>query len=141
MKNVRDKNPTTSSGSQNIRRPQIDSEGFQIVEKKKKRNLSIAGSKKVSSSGVIKGAVRSADVYVGNCDLNANVESMLQYIKDEIGIEAIECTSLATRNTRCKSFKVKLNMNDREKLLSPEAWPEDVICRKFYNPPKINPNT
>ena len=89
---------------------------------------------------MIKGAPRTADVFIGNCDLDVDVESLTKYITEDIGIDILGCSPIQTRSTRCKCFKVKLNLNVRDKVLSPEVWPEDVICRKFYNPRTYNNN-
>ena len=51
-----------------------------------------------------------------------------------MGIKVQKCEALETRSTVSKSFKVSLNINDRQKLLNPDIWPENIICRKFYNP-------
>ena len=45
-----------------------------------------------------------------------------------------KCQLLASKNENSKSFKVTLKLNDRQKLLSSEVWPEGIICRKFYSP-------
>ena len=55
-------------------------------------------------------------------------------MKEEIGVKAIECNLLQSKDPQCRSFKVKLTLKDRVKALSPEAWPEDIICRKYYSP-------
>ena len=44
-----------------------------------------------------------------------------------------KCETLVSRNENSKSFKVTLNLVDRQKLLSPDVWPEGIICRKFYS--------
>ena len=45
-----------------------------------------------------------------------------------------KCEALVTRSAHSTSFKVTLNASDRIKLLSPDVWPEGIVCRKFYNP-------
>ena len=106
---------------------------FIIVQNRKNRK-NIIGSKKTVVSGSIKSAVRLGDLYVGNCDQEVTCESLVKYIYDEMKIKVEKCEQLVTRNASSISFKVTLHMNDRMKLLSPDAWPEGIICRKFYNP-------
>ena len=112
-----------------------------MVQNRRKRTNNIIGSKKTSTNTILKGAVRSADVYVGNCDLKVDEDSLKEYITNELNIEVIHCISLHSTKPRykdqpprSKSFKVTLNMNDRDKVLSPEFWPEDIVCRKYRYP-------
>ena len=114
-----------------------DSDGFILVEKKRRRNMTIVGMKKNNSSNIIKSAKKHGDLYVGNCDLDTNTDSLFSYILNETGIRVVACEELETRSTVSKSFKVTLNMHDRQKLLNPNVWPEEIICRKFYKPRKI----
>ena len=116
------------------RQLQIDSDGFQMVESRKKRRTNIVGERKVNDLGTLKSAVRSVDVYIGNCDLDVSEESLENYMKDEIGITVRKCSLLVSKNKNCKSFKVEMDVNVRPKVLSPDAWPEGIIIRKFYNP-------
>ena len=82
-----------------------DNDGYQLV-KRKRRPANIVGSKRTKTNETIRGAVR---------------------------VVVSKCESLVTRNENSKSFKVSLNVSDRQKLLSPEVWPEGIICRKFYS--------
>ena len=81
----------------------------------------------------IKGAIRQADLYIGNCHNDVTPDSISKYIVDETNIRIVKCESLASRNESCRSFKVTLKISDRQRLLSPEVWPEGIICRKFYS--------
>ena len=113
----------------------VDSDGFMLVQKKQKKfNPTVVGSKKNPQTAIVKGAKRFEDLYIGNCDLQVTVESLSLYISKEMGVKVQKCEALETRSTVSKSFKVSLNINDRQKLLNPDIWPEDIICRKFYNP-------
>ena len=60
-------------------------------------------------------------------------ESIADYILKEMNIVVNKCEPLVSRNENSKSFKVTLNLRDRQRLLSPEVWPEGIICRKFYS--------
>ena len=116
------------------RGPRLDRDGFQKVEKKKKTRKNIVGSKRMEGSrGIVKGASRSADIYLGNCDLDVTEDAISQYINEEINVKVIKCELLSSKNVNCKSFKITMNVNEREKLLLPEVWPEGIVCRKFYS--------
>ena len=112
----------------------LDKDGYELsMNKKRKKN--IIGTKKTSETGItIKGVVKKADLYVGNCDLNVNSEAIKEYIYKECKISIESCEELKSRNPSSKSFKVTLNIKDRNKLLSSDVWPEDIICRKFFSP-------
>ena len=114
--------------------PSVDAEGFQLVQNRKRRPpISVIGSKKNHGNETIKGAVRLADLYIGNCDNDVTSDSISEYIANEMNIDIVKCESLVSKNVNCKSFKVTLKINDRMKLLSPEIWPEGIICRKYYS--------
>ena len=82
----------------------------------------------------MKSAVRTADIFISNCDTEVTADSLGRYIYDEFKVKVQKCENLVTRYNDYKSFKVSLLVNDRVKLLNPELWPEGIICRKFYNP-------
>ena len=63
-------------------------------------------------------------------------DSLSAYILAETSIKISACEMLETKSNVSKSFKVSLNMKDRERLLNPDVWPEEIICRKFYKPRK-----
>ena len=114
--------------------PTIDKDGFQLVRNVKRKPLNIVGSKRTKDNETIKSAVRVADLYVGNCDLEVTPKTVSEYIHKEMNIVVQKCQLLASKNENSKSFKVTLKLNDRQKLLSSEVWPEGIICRKFYSP-------
>ena len=93
--------------------------------------------KKNNSSNTIKSAKKHGDLYVGNCDLGVTADSLSSYISKEIGFKVVACEELKTRSIVSKSFKVTMNMHERQKLLNPNVWPEEIVCRKFYKPRNI----
>ena len=111
-----------------------DNDGFTIVRNRKKRK-NVVGSRRTSS---LKSAVRMGDLYIGNCETSVTVQLLTTYIKDELSINIQGCEQLNSNNAHCKSFKVTLNMKDRQKLLSPDFWPEGIVCRKFFSSRKSN---
>ena len=111
----------------------VDEEGFQIVRNKKKNRDNIVGSKRYSGDRVLKSARRMGDLYLGNLDLDVTENEIVEYIKEETNISVDKCIPLISKNPNCKAFKISVSLESRMKLLSPEIWPEGVICRKFYN--------
>ena len=117
-------------------------DGFTLVQRKKKR-VSIIGSKKnITSKGNLGGNFKSArkvaDLYIGNCDTEVTCEIISKYILDEMGIKIENCIALESKSSSSSSFKITLNLDDRLKLLSPDSWPEGIICRRFYSPRSLN---
>ena len=114
---------------------ETDEEGFTLVRKSKKKNK-IFGSKQTNES--LKSATKIYDLYIGNCDTNITSEILSKYIYDETNVKVLNCIELQTKYETYNSFKVSLNVKDREKLLLNDVWPEGIVCRKFYNNKKIN---
>ena len=109
-----------------------DADGFITVKKKQQRKR-IVGTR-MQGGTVLKSAPRTADIYVGNCDVDISPESLQQYIEEEVKIKVKKCEKLITRYDNYASFKVTLFINDREKLLSSDVWPSGIVCRKYYSP-------
>ena len=82
----------------------------------------------------MKSAIRSADLYIGNCALEITADILSDFIKDELGINISHCEALETKYYDYNSFKVALSASDRIKLLNSGVWPAGIICRKFYSP-------
>ena len=106
----------------------VDKDDFTLVQSRKRKN-NIIGSKKTTGSVPLRSAVRVGDLYIGNCDFDATVDSLAQYIVEEMKINVTNVEQLSSRIMSSKSFKVTVNMNDRQRLLSPDVWPEGIICR------------
>ena len=79
------RNQDVTSGKYN-HMPTIDKDVFQHVQNRKRKPLNIVGSKRMRDNKTIKSAVRIADLYVGNCDLEATPETVSEYIHKEMNI-------------------------------------------------------
>ena len=113
----------------------VDNDGFQLVQRKRKRsyNRNIIGSKKAPGMSGLRGAVKTADLYLGNCDLSVTSEIIEDYVLKEMSIKIMKCESLKARDPNTTSFKLTLTLDDRLKLLNADVWPENIVCRKFYS--------
>lgn len=105
---------------------------WQVVNRKNKREV-IKGQRK--SISTIKAVKQTADLYVGRCDPSVTEEALKNYINNEVNImiENCECLAGSVDDRRVKSFKVTVSLEDRDKLLSPSVWPENIRVRKYYN--------
>ena len=109
-----------------------DEDGFQRVQKnKRKPSGRVFGSKKSLGDGIMRSAPKLVDIYVGNVNLGVTDEIVAKYVRDETNMTIEKCTALNIRNPNYSSFKISVCLKDRETLLSPDVWPEGVICRKF----------
>ena len=102
-----------------------------VNNKKPKKN--VVGSR-VSPGGLLRSASRTADLYVGNCDVNVTPESLTQYINDVTKVKVQKCEQLETKYDNYASFKITLFVNDRMDLLCADVWPSGIVCRKYYKP-------
>ena len=110
----------------------VDKDGF-ILLNREKQNKNVVGSR-VSSCGLLRSASRTADLYIGNCDIDVTPESLTQYIYDVKKVKVQKCEQLETKYDNYTSFKITLFVNDRMNLLSADVWPNGIVCRKFYKP-------
>ena len=76
---------------------QNDDDSYQLV-KRKRRPANIVGSKRTKANETIRGAVRVADLYLGNCELDVTPESISDYIFKEMNIAVSKCEPLVTKN-------------------------------------------
>ena len=93
-----------------------------------RKNL-IMGKKKNSSG--IGGGLKIFDIYVGGCNPDCTEENITSYCREN-GISIKKCEGLSSTHEWSKSFKVSSTLEDREKLLDGEFWPEGVHVRKFF---------
>ena len=107
-----------------------DDEGF---ISKIKRKPQATGTRKPNSYINLRGAQKNVDLFVGRCDNDITSEDVMTYIEKELKMKAVSCTELQTRVSFSKSFKLTININDRNTLMSDDSWPEGIICRKYYN--------
>ena len=73
------------------------------------------------------------DIYIGGCNVACQSIDAVRYCNSITKGEIINCVELETRSGLYKSYKITLNLNDREKLLTYNYWPRGIIVRKFYN--------
>ena len=106
---------------------------FQNKDKRRNKEKSIFGTKKISTDMKIKPAQRLYDIYVGNFDPSTDCSSLKDYIENDLDIKITSIEQLETKNKFIKSFKVSAPLGVRNTLLDHSLWPEGVKCHKFYN--------
>ena len=100
----------------------------------------IVGSKKDDGKSNLKSAVRKTDIYLGICSLDTTSDDVKDYILKEINVTIDECVPLNCKDPRCKSFRISLDMRDKDKLLEADVWPEEIMCRQFFHSRKVKNN-
>ena len=98
----------------------------------RKRNSTVFGSAPAQQSG-FQSADRVLDVFVGGCGLDSDSDQIKSYCVS-LGICVKNCVNLDSRSEWSKSFKISVNLPDRDKLLDPTFWPSGIFVRKFYKP-------
>lgn len=104
-----------------------------VSRRKKRKKDVITGQKKEVTT--IKAVQKSLDIYVGRCNASVDCDTLKSYVSDlNMDIDIISCTCLSSNLSDVKSFKISVHLNDRDKLLNAELWPENIIVRKYYKP-------
>ena len=114
----------------NIGKPQ--NKTTNISNKKNSRNL-IVGNKQFTEGCKIKSAPRFLGIYVGNCDTSIDCNVLKEYIMNETNITVKACELISHADAQMRSFKVTVNVSERDQLLSANVCPVGVTCRKFLN--------
>ena len=114
----------------------VDSEGYTVVERKKrknnKRNVIMGTSSKTNCA--IKGAPEpNRDLFIFRLDPETTDESLKKYIVDNgISIKELELKSNA--KAMFKSYRLRVPKSQFARLLDGNMWPEGVGIRKYFSP-------
>ena len=109
-----------------------DDGDWTVVDHRRKKNTTIRGSKKNNDLSAVKGIGNTIDVYVGKCVKSVTEDALGKYIKDQAGIDVVNCICLSDDNSDIKSFKVTVAAKDRDALLDASIWPENISVRKYF---------
>ena len=96
------------------------------------QSRNIAGTRDLDSSNGLRGANRVVDVFVGGCDKQCNSNDIESYCKD-IDISPRKCESLNSKSIWYNSFKISIDFENLDTILSANFWPKGVFVRRFYN--------
>ena len=103
-----------------------------VTDSKQRRTKEVIRGTR-TGNGLFKGVVTNCDLYIGKCDSTVTTEILSNYIKSEYNIKVFACDCL-NEYEGSKSYKVKLSIENRNKLPSSSMWPDNIVVRKFYNP-------
>ncbi len=112
----------------------VDKEGFQIPKQHLKKLRSKESKNFVrgnASPAKIKGAAPTRDMFVSHLDRETTSKDLSDHIKEK-GINVLDIEKMSNDKAILKSFKVKINRSDVDKILDPSIWPRGVLCRGFF---------
>ena len=92
----------------------------------------ITGSKQDSSDN-LKGINKTVDIYIGRVDISSTPEVIKSYIKTNFDVSVLNAEKIVTKTDKYNSFKVTIDLKNREALFKHDMWPENIIINKFYN--------
>jgi len=76
---------------------------------------------------------RSLDIFVGGCSLQSTTDDISNHLT-AMNITVRDLSSLDTKATWYRAYKLTVQACDRDKLMVPEAWPEGIFVRKYFKP-------
>ena len=117
-----------------------NNEGWTLVSNRNRRKSSyknnqsrtITGSKKVFT-GKLKAARRIADIFIGRVEKSVTIDDVKSYIKENISIDILDIEKLVIKTDQYNAFKVKIYLDERDKAINAENWPENIMVGKFYS--------
>ena len=121
--------------------PAVDSEGFTLVAKQKKKSsrnkLEVKGT---NSATLLKGVApppRTLDLFVGRLDLSTTseaVESHVSWMLQGVGKAAVEEIPHCAATYGYKGYKVTVPADVASLVLLPDKWPSHVSVKRFFQP-------
>ena len=95
-----------------------------------RRRLRIQGS---LQNGPIEGAPPPRrDFFLSRIKRDTDVESLQTFIQEK-GIKVYDIQIVSHANAKFNSYRVSVDVNDKDKMLVPEIWPQGVCIEKWRN--------
>lgn len=120
----------------NIKKPSVKANGdwTTVVNKnKKKSKTSVVGNLINSSKCTLKVVPKKSFVYVTRLDPSTKCDNIVDYLKATF--PEIKCESLISKfPTSYSSFKLTVDVDNFEKVMNPDLWPQGTYLDKFYHP-------
>ena len=138
----------TEKEKRNENERETEKNDWKIVQKKRKQrnnnqqsqedkksgkstSFRVLGAKKDGVSA-LKAVKRTADIYLGRVEKTVSADDIENYIQEVFNVKVENVESLQIRTDQYKAFKITVDLALRDKLFTPEAWPEGIIVNKFY---------
>ena len=75
-------------------------------------------------------APRFSHIYVGGCDKSTSLDDVKEYC-EKGGIKLVDIEKLKCKNVERSSFKIKVELGDKDKVLDSDFWLCGIIVRPF----------
>ena len=80
--------------------------------------------------GTLKSVSNTTSLFVFRVDIGVSEDDIKTYLSGKILTDTfVQCVSYT--DTRAKSFRVNVNNKDKDKVMSPDFWPDGMACRLF----------
>ena len=96
-----------------------------------KRRMSVVSGKADISNKNQTSFSAPVDLFVYNVNTAINVETMKGYMKDNRGLNLIECEQVSHEDARTKIFKVTIEPKDYDLAMKESTWPYRVRVRQY----------
>lgn len=109
-------------------------------QKEKKRGVTV-GRRSYSQQSTIKSVPKYSTVHIYRLDPGSTETDVTEYLNKTLGICALKCEKLVTRNSQIyASFLLTVGETDEPTVLHPDSWPEGTRMRKcFWKAPAQSP--
>ena len=114
----------------------MSSDGFVLVENKRRktndnRQRRTAGT--ATNAGRIMAGPESLHVQLTNVHRSVDIDTIRDYVKNQDkDIEIKEIKDTSTEGWETRRYLVTFNMDDQEKVLKGEFWPEKIYFKRWY---------
>ena len=83
-------------------------------------------NKKIAGQRIVK----NFSLFIGGVDINMDEQALGDHIVEDFGVEPIDI-SINKTNRYNRSFKVDVKLEDKDSLLVPEKWENNIIIKPF----------
>ena len=79
----------------------------------------------------LKGASNNVNLFVFRVSQETTSENIETFLAEE-GIQNAKVQCVSHQDAKSRSFKINVKINDKDKLMSSDFWPDGIVCRPFY---------
>ena len=93
----------------------------------------LRGARKGVGTSSFRAVKRTADVFWGRVHKDTLIQDIKDYVKDTFNVDCLNIEKLEIKTEVFNALKITVSLSDRDLLLKPNLWPEDVVVGKYYN--------
>lgn len=119
--------------TQSSNKHQIDTDGFQLVSKpKKKGRIHRVGTLSSSKLEMAPERVKTKALFVSRFSPKVNANNIEDSLKHHTNLRLLSVSKLKTKYQTYSSFHISVDERDFEFLNNPEVWPTGCLIAPFY---------